>query len=127
MNGNNLILSMNGSAVACSRSFEIDHTADKEEYASPLSGQYRHYRTGMKEWSVNCSWLVGDVSQLQNILQVGASVTLLITERGNNIDTLLSGSAIITRCKITATRGNLVQGSFSFTGTGELSGSEPEE
>ena len=32
----------------------------------------------------------------------------------------MGGDAILTSCKISGTRGNLVQGSFSFKGTGEL-------
>jgi hypothetical protein len=57
---------------------------------------------------------------LKNSLQrVGTEVTLRMQIDGNGIDTL-SGSAICTHAKITATKGSLMQGSFTFEGTGPL-------
>lgn len=57
---------------------------------------------------------------VKNMLQrVGQTYTLRMQVDGNGIDTL-SGSANCTHAKITATKGNLIQGSFTFEGTGPL-------
>ncbi|MBR2254116.1 MAG: hypothetical protein IJ895_06880 [Prevotella sp.] len=57
---------------------------------------------------------------VKNMLQrVGQTYTLRMQVDGNGIDTL-SGSAICTHAKITATKGNLMQGSFTFEGDGPL-------
>ena len=44
----------------------------------------------------------------------------LAGERELHAADTMGGDAILTSCKISGTRGNLVQGSFSFKGTGEL-------
>ena len=49
----------------------------------------------------------------------GGRLSLSWKMRDDAADTM-GGDAILTSCKISGTRGNLVQGSFSFKGTGEL-------
>lgn len=60
---------------------------------------------------------------LSTAQMVGTSVTLI----AENTDTgeILTGSAICTSWKITATLGNLVQGSFAFQGTSQLTPVSP--
>ena len=57
--------------------------------------------------------------ELRLLGKVGATVSLSWKMRDDAADTM-GGDAILTSCKISGTRGNLVQGSFSFKGTGEL-------
>ena len=75
---------------------------------------------GERELQVSVSYLVGDTTTIKSLLgKVGATVSLSWKMRDDAADTM-GGDAILTSCKISGTRGNLVQGSFSFKGTGEL-------
>lgn len=53
------------------------------------------------------------------ITKVGTTLTLTMSIRGIQSDTL-SGTAICTQCKISAARGNLCTGAFTFEGNGPL-------
>ena len=59
-------------------------------------------------------------SGVKDVLNVGTTYTLAFKERGAADSAGVSGSAILTTCKISAIRGNLVTGSFVFQGTGAL-------
>lgn len=117
MNGNNILVYLDGTAVAGLRSNELQVEADTIETASPSTGSWRTYITGRKNWSVSCGWLVAVHSDLSKVLNVGTEYTLRFGYRdGSGV----SGTAILTTCDITATRGNIVQGSFQFQGSGPL-------
>jgi hypothetical protein len=54
------------------------------------------------------------------MLEVGTTLQVVFKERNEANSTGVSGSATIKTCKITATRGNLIQGTFVFQGSGAL-------
>ena len=58
MNGKNLILKVNGTAVAAAKSCSIDTKCDLLEVSSPSDGAWRRFWVGRKEWSVSCSYLL---------------------------------------------------------------------
>jgi len=116
--GNNILVTASDGSIYASKSCDITRDCEVVEIASPSSGTAREYIAGRTDWSVSCTYLVGTGKIKTDLLKVGATVTLTISERGTQ--TSVSGSAIITQCHITATRGNLVQGSFSFKGNGTL-------
>ena len=63
---------------------------------------------------------------MQKLLQVGNTYTIqVVGQEGSAAEVLLSGTAILTNCKITASIANLVQGSFVFDGNGELTSDQP--
>lgn len=117
MKGNDLIIT-SGSVIYASKSCDIDTDADTIEVSSPTSGKWREYLAGRCGWNVSTAYLVGDAKWRDDLLRVGQKVTLRFKNRGE--DATMTGDAIITKCHITATRGNLAQGSFSFLGTGPL-------
>ena len=119
MNGNDILVKFNGTAIAAAKSAEITTKVDIVETASPTDGAWKDHIAGRKEWSVTVGYLVTSDAGLANLLTIGNKFTLVICGRGNNATTL-SGLATLTTCRITATRGNLVQGSFQFQGAGEL-------
>lgn len=119
MNGNDIIVKFNGTAIAAAKSAEITTKVDTEETASPTDGAWKDHIAGRKEWSVTVGYLVTSDAKLTDLLTVGEKYTLVICGRGNNA-TALSGQATLVTCRITATRGNLVQGSFQFLGAGKL-------
>jgi len=128
-NGNNIIVYSGGTAIAGTRSSEIQSGAELIEVSSPSQGTWRQYIAGRKEWSVTVGFLVLSDSALaisnktgiQDLLQVGNTFTLKIKERTAADSDGVTGTAILKTAKITMTRGNLVQGSFQFTGNGTLS------
>lgn len=120
MNGNDIIFYKNGTAIAGAKSGEISTSAGTIEVASATSGQWREFITGRKEWSLSCGYLITANEDVRNLLVVGTTCAIKVKGRGAADSTGVSGSAIITKCAITATRGNLVQGSFQFQGAGEL-------
>jgi predicted secreted protein len=128
-NGNNIIVYSGGTAIAGTRSSEVQSGSELIEVSSPTQGAWRQYIAGRKEWNVTVGFLVLSDSALaisnktgiQDLLQVGNTFTLKIKERTAADSDGVTGTAILKTCKITMTRGNLVQGSFQFTGNGELS------
>ena len=117
-NGNNVLIYVDGSLVAGTRSDEVQSGCETIEIANPSSGDWRQFIVGRKEWSISQSWLLPAASDLGRLLQVGTTVTIRILGRGAAKG--LTGQAIVKTCKVTNTRGNISNGSFSFQGTGAL-------
>lgn len=120
LKGNNILIYRNGTAIAGTVSNEIQTGAELIEISSPTSGQWKEYITGRKSWSVNVSYLVLANDGVRDLLNVGATFTLKFRGRNAVDNTGVTGTAILKSCKITATKGNLVQGSFQFQGTSSL-------
>lgn len=120
INGNNVLIYRNGTAIAGTITNEIQTGADLIEISSPTSGQWKEYIAGRKSWSVNVSYLILANNGVRNLLNVGNSYTLKIRGRNATDATGVVGTGILKSCKITATKGNLVQGSFTFQGTSSL-------
>lgn len=118
-NGNTLLVYMGDSLIAGTKSNEIQCGCETIEVSSPSQGQWRSFIAGRKDWSVNVSYLVTAVSDVENnILTVGQTYTLNMYDRTGWL--ILTGQAICTTCKITATIRNLITGSFVFKGNGAL-------
>ena len=118
--GNNIIVLMNGTAIAGTKSDEIQVDCETIEIASATDQAWTHYISGRKSWSLTVGWLVLANQDVRKLLLAGSVVTIKIKGRGESDANGLSGSAILRTCKVTATRGNLAQGSFAFVGNGPL-------
>ena len=118
LQGNDLlILNSSGTAlIAGAKSCEIDVNCETIETSSPSNGAARTYIAGRTDWTVSVGYLV--TTPLSDLPNVGTSVSIRIKVRNGSY---LSGSAIFQTCRITATRGNLCQGTFQLRGTGPLS------
>ena len=119
MNGANIIVTAEDGTLYATRTDEIQTNCETIEIASPASGAWRSYIAGRKDWSISTAFLVGANHIKTDLLKVGQTMRLTIKDKENPASSL-SGSAILTTCKISANKGNLVQGSFMFLGTGEL-------
>lgn len=120
INGNNVLIYRNGTAIAGTITNEIQTGADLIEISSPTSGQWKEYIAGRKSWSINVSYLVLAYNGVRDLLNVGTTYTLKFRGRNSSDATGVVGTGILKSCKITATKGNLVQGSFTFQGTSSL-------
>ena len=118
INGNNVLIYVDGNLVAGTRSDEVQTGCETIEIANPTSGDWRQFIVGRKEWSISQSWLLPAASDLSRLLQAGTTVTIRILGRGASKG--LTGQAIVKTCKVTNTRGNISNGSFAFQGTGAL-------
>ena len=114
IHGRNLILKVNGVAVAGARSCELTVQAEEIEVSSASQGRWREFIAGRKEWTLSCSQLVSEIED--SVDMVGATVEVKFEVR----DTLdyVYGTAIVTQWTCTGTIGNLSQGSYRFRGTG---------
>lgn len=122
--GNDLIIKDGDTAIAAAKSCTIDVKADTVEYSSPTQGRWRNYRAGQRSWTLTTNHLVRAATTAASPLRealarVGNAYTLTFTVRGQTADTF-TGRAICTAWRITATRGSLVQGSFTWRGDGAL-------
>lgn len=115
-----VILSLNGVALANTRikSHDLQTSCDSIETASPTQGVWKEFIAGRAEWSLTVGYLVLATEKVADLLYVRN--TFDISVRSGNT-TLLTGKALCTAAKQTATVGNLCQGSFSFKGSGALS------
>ena len=118
--GNNIIVLMSGQAIAGTKSDELQVDCETIEIASATDQAWTHYIAGRKSWSLTVGWLLLANTDVRKALLVGSSVTIKIKGRGESDSSGVTGSAILKTVKITATRGNLAQGSFAFVGNGPL-------
>lgn len=125
--GRNLIIYAGGTAIAGCRSCDISVEADLLETSSPMNqntadGGWAKYIAGRKRWTVSCNFLV--TAFKTSLLKVGQTVTLRMAVYDNGGDAVsgeeVTGTAICQRNQVTATIGNLCQGSFVFQGSGKL-------
>lgn len=118
INGNNILIYIDGAAVAGTKSNEVQSNRELIEIASPTSGEWREFITGRKDWGFTISWLVSSHQDIEQLLLDAGVVTVRIFDRGQSLG--LTGKAIVQTCRMTFTRGNLAQGSLQLKGSGPL-------
>ena len=117
-----MLIYMDGVAIAGCTSCDIQTSIDIEEVGAPLSsGRWKQYRTKRKSWSITANYLVLQDSDAKDLLTVGNTYAIKFKGRNSSDSSGVNGSAILKTCKITATKGNLVRGSFQFLGNNDLS------
>ena len=116
IHGRNLLVLIDGVAVAGARSCELYVEADEIEKSSSTQGQWREHVVGRKSWSVTCSHLVSEIEN--SVDMVGEEVMLRFQKRGSN--DYVQGYASVKSWKCTGTIPNLSQGSYEFSGNGVL-------
>jgi len=121
IHGRNLIIKMNGTAIAGAKSCEISVKCDKTETASPSTGTWRTFLAGRKEWSGSCGHLIpASGTPLKSDTEMVGQIVTLTMQTDMPGDTI-SGSAIVEQWSASGAVGSLVNGSFSFCGNGPLS------
>ena len=124
LQGKNLIISANGSVIAAAKSCTLNVDCEKIKASSPTDGQWEYNLAGMKSWSLSTSHLVkadttSDTPIRNAVASVGQTYTIRVQVNGLTSD-YLTGSALCHVFQVTATKGNLMQGSFNFIGSGPL-------
>lgn len=116
--GNNIIITLNGNAIAGTKSNEIQSGCETIEIASADNQDWVKRIAGRKSWSFTVGFLLLAQGDYNKLLTIGTEYNVVIKGRGSN--TGAGGKAILTACRITASVGNLATGSFSFEGSGPL-------
>lgn len=123
INGNNVYIGyLSGGSytiIAGTKSNEINVQGETIEIASATQQQWREFIAGRKEWTMSVSFLLLNLaaSDPTSPLNVLTSYTLRFMTRDG---AYIQGTAICTQCKLSSARGNLVNGTVSFKGTGAL-------
>ena len=121
MNGNNIIVVMDGVAIAAAKSCTITKRVEAIETGNSADGRAKSYIPGLREWSVSVRALVTSMPDF--FANPGQTVRLSIAVRDNNgvyTTDRVTGTAIIESAKITGTVGNLATAEVKFLGTGAL-------
>lgn len=122
--GRNLILSVNGQALAAAKSCQVRIKIDTIEVSSPTSSKGRTYRPGRMEWEITATKFVTSVRLDAGVLGKTVSVSFGLRDddaaTGIAATDNISGQALITQWDCTAAVGNLASGSFRFKGQGDI-------
>lgn len=116
--GNNILVYLNGTAIAGTRSNKIQTECEMLEVTNPGSAEWKLFHAGRKQWSVNVGFLVLASTDARKSLNIGTTYTLQFRDRQDTV--LLQGQAIMKQCEIDYVRGSVAYGSFAFQGNGEL-------
>ena len=120
IHGRNLIIKVNGTAIAGARSCDINISGEEIEVASATQSKWREFLTGREEWSVTCNHLLpASGTPLRSSKEMVNTTVTIMMESGRYGD-VLTGQAIVKSWRTTGTLGNLAQGTFSFRGSGPL-------
>ena len=118
MNGNVILIVVDGTPVAGCKTHKVQTKAETIEKASETQQRWREFIPGRSEWGINTNYLVTAVADIRKVLSVGQTVTIVVCDRQNQAS--LTGQAIITACEQSYACGSLSVGSYSFKGTGAL-------
>ena len=114
MNGNKIILTKDGVAFGALVSHDVQTNGDTMEVAGATQGDWREFIPDRKTWVMTATCLVISSAIFANLLQAGNTFSLKSTDR--QLENNVHGIARLEESRITAQRGNLVQGFFRFKG-----------
>ena len=117
LQGNNLIIYVDGVAVAAAKSCTVTMEVGSIETAG--SGRTKASMPTVKDWSVKTSVLVTSLNG-HFALNGKVRLSVAVVDGGEITTDRMTGEAIVTSANVSAAVGNLVQGNFSFKGTGAL-------
>ena len=117
LQGNNLLIYIDGVAVAAAKSCTVTMEVGSIDTAG--SGRTKASMPTVKDWSVKTSVLVTSLNG-HFALSGKVRISVAVVDGGEITTDRMTGEAIVTNANVSAAVGNLVQGSFSFKGTGAL-------
>ena len=116
--GKNLIVSVNGTAIAGSKSCRLQISGENIERASATNATWREFIAGRKTWTVACDHLLPRTgTPLRSSAAMVNTVVTLTVAVGQDT---LSGSALVKTWEVSGAVGTLAVGSFQFQGSGPL-------
>lgn len=116
--GKNLIVSVNGTAIAGAKSCRLQISGENIERASATNATWREYIAGRKTWTVACDHLLPRTGT--PLRSSAAMVNTVVTLTVGVEQDVLSGSALVKTWEVSGAVGTLAVGSFQFQGSGPL-------
>ena len=122
IHGENLILAINGTPLAASKSCSLSKSSSFIEVASPTAGDWESFIPSKKGWSMSSDCLLATMEAyktLDTAWKTGTALTIRFynTEYDENE----TGTAYIDSLSLDASKGSLAKMSVSLKGSGELS------
>lgn len=120
--GKNLILAINGTALAASKSCTVSKSQSFIEVASPTDGQWESFIPQKRGWKISANCLIGTFDAykaLDQAWKAGTALTIRFYDTEYNENE--TGTAYIENLELQANIGSLSQMSVSLRGSGELS------
>ena len=125
MNGNEIIILVDGDAIFGTKSDELQVGCEAIPISSKTTGDWTDVIAGRKSWALTTGFLIADTPSLFDCIDMaGMYVILRIKHRTGTV--WYEGTALCTQFRVTATKGNLLAGSFAFQGKGKLQLTEPD-
>jgi predicted secreted protein len=125
LKGNDIIVMLNGEAIAATKSDELQVACEGIPISSSTTGNWTDVIAGRKSWALTTGFLIADTPSFFDCIDMaGMYVILRIKHRTGTV--WYEGTALCTQFRVTATKGNLLQGSFAFQGKGKLQFTEPD-
>lgn len=120
--GKNVILSIDGKAIAAAQSCDLDVDRDMIEVCSPVEGQWKRYIPTKIRWSASVSMLVVDMDNPQAWLNEMKSSAQPLTMRfyDTELGIYQVGEVWIKSWKVGASVGSLATFNLSLQGNGAL-------
>jgi hypothetical protein len=87
--GNDLILSLDGAAIAAAKSCDIKIDTDAQEVANATSGQWRKYRLGRSGWNITSGGLLTSLTNARRLQR--STVALTVSRRNMPAGLLFDG------------------------------------
>lgn len=122
IHGENLILAINGTPLAASKSCNLSKSSSFIEVAPPTAGDWEAFVPSKKGWSISSDCLLATMDAYKTLdaaWKAGTALTIRFfnTEYGENE----TGTAYIDSLNLDASKGSLAKMSVSLKGSGELS------
>lgn len=121
IHGKNLILTLDGEAIAASKNCEVSVNSSFIDVCAPNGGVWEEKIPTTIGWSVSTSGLVADTSYVDSLLSLQANrtkVTLRFYDTTTGIHK--KGDAYVSNVKMSGAVGNLVNMTMDFQPTGAL-------
>ena len=122
IHGENLILAINGTPLAASKSCNLSKSSSFIEVSSPTEGDWEAFEPSKKGWSMNSDCLLGTMDAYKTLDAAWkAGTALTIRFFNTEYDENETGTAYIDSLNLDASKGNLAKMSVSLKGSGPLS------
>ena len=121
IHGENLILAINGSPLAASKSCSLSKSSSFIEVAPPTAGDWEAFVPSKKGWSMSSDCLLGTMDAYKALDAAWkAGTALTIRFFNTEYDENETGTAYIESLNLDASKGNLAKMSISLKGSGPL-------
>ena len=121
IHGENLILAINGTPLAASKSCSLSKSSSFIEVAPPTAGDWEAFVPSKKGWSMSSDCLLGTMDAYKTLDAAWkAGTALTIRFFNTEYDENETGTAYIDSLNLDASKGNLAKMSVSLKGSGPL-------